>query len=110
MRNIIRVLLNEGIEREDILAICKYIKEEYEVVDETTMDTSLGTWGDTLDRELRYKRGKEGKAQEQAFNEIEKAEKEKKEYLQTQAKAQANAPKYKVGSLEWKLAKKEGTI
>ena len=29
MRNIIKVLLNEGIEREDVVAICKYIKEEY---------------------------------------------------------------------------------
>ena len=32
MRNIIKVLLNEGIEREDVVAICKYIKEEYENV------------------------------------------------------------------------------
>ena len=31
MRNIIKVLLSEGIEREDVVAICKYIKEEYEV-------------------------------------------------------------------------------
>ena len=31
MRNIIKVLLNEGIEREDVVAICKYIKENYEV-------------------------------------------------------------------------------
>ena len=29
MKEIIRVLLNEGIEREDVVAICKYIKEEY---------------------------------------------------------------------------------
>lgn len=29
MRNIIKVLLNEGLEREDVVAICKYIKETY---------------------------------------------------------------------------------
>lgn len=29
MRNIIKVLLNEGLEREDVVAICKYIKEAY---------------------------------------------------------------------------------
>ena len=29
MRNIIKVLLNEGLEREYVVAICKYIKETY---------------------------------------------------------------------------------
>ena len=29
MREIIKVLLNEGLQREDVVAICKYIKEEY---------------------------------------------------------------------------------
>ena len=29
MRNIVKVLLQEGIEREDVVTICKYIKETY---------------------------------------------------------------------------------
>ena len=29
MRNIIRVLLNEGLKREDVITICKFIKETY---------------------------------------------------------------------------------
>ena len=38
MRNIVKVLLNEGIEREDVVKICKYIKENYKV-NESLEDT-----------------------------------------------------------------------
>ena len=78
MREIIKVLLNEGLEREDVVAICKYIKEEYEVV-EATASKYAEFQGDALDTEILAKRQKEAEEQEKNMKVIELANKERAE-------------------------------
>ena len=71
MRNIIKVLLNEGIEREDVVAICKYIKENYEVSEAIGYD---------LDAEILAQREKDKEEQEKNMKAIELANKEREEF------------------------------
>lgn len=88
MRNIIKVLLNEGIEREDVVTICKYIKENYEVANETN-DVDYAKFQDDMDAEILAKRAREEAEQKRNLEAIAKANKERAEFEARRNKIEA---------------------
>ena len=78
MRNIVKVLLNEGIEREDVVKICKYIKENYKVNESD--ETDYAKFQDDMDSEILARRAREEAEQKRNLEAIAKADKERAEF------------------------------